>query len=310
MVDLETLNQEHPDSFKDDDWMQLLQSIKFKNCTPIVGAGACAGVLPTGRELATSMAGKCGYPFNDVENLSRVAQYCGRQDNNQPKFAIIDEFRGKSPPIDDPYEPHRVMAELALPLYVTTNYDNFMATALGRVLATDTVREEACPWYLLRTNKWKPRGVKAFKPSEKSPLVFHLHGNLTNFESMVLTENDYLEFLLCWTKEPEIIPGAVADAFSSSTLLFMGYSLEDINFRLIFRRLVTYMQLNQGRRHISVQLEPKPAESNEKFIARAKAQREYLEEQLGNLKVKIYWGTCHQFARNLKQRWAARNASG
>ena len=30
----------------DDDWQGLLYAIKYKTCTPVLGAGACAGVLP------------------------------------------------------------------------------------------------------------------------------------------------------------------------------------------------------------------------------------------------------------------------
>jgi len=304
MVDLETLNQQHPDSFKDDDWSQLVRSIKFKKCTPFIGSGACAGVLPTGRALAMAMADKHSYPFNDVDNLARVAQYCGREDNDQPKYEIIDEFKDKYPALDDPYEPHRVMAELGLPIYVTTNYDDFMARALKQALRTDTIREEVCRWYRLRARDWRTKG-KEIKPTVEAPLVYHLHGDLRELASMVLTESDYLEFVLCWTEEPKLIPGPIIEAFSDSRMLFLGYSLDDFNFRLIFRRLASYMRLGGGRQHISVQLEPTPQESEERFIARARAQRDYLEGQLSNLRVKIYWGSCRQFATKLKQQFVA-----
>jgi hypothetical protein len=33
-----------------------------------------------------------------------------------------------------------------------------------------------------------------FRPTDDSPVVYHLHGHYSLLESMVLTENDYLDF--------------------------------------------------------------------------------------------------------------------
>ena len=38
----------------------------------------------------------------------------------------------REPDFNDPAEPHRVLANLNLPVYVTTNYDDFMVKALAR----------------------------------------------------------------------------------------------------------------------------------------------------------------------------------
>ena len=46
-----------------------------------------------------------------------------------------------------------------------------------------------------------------YKPSQDKPLVYHLHGELNNPQSMVLTETDYLDFLINLSKE-EILPGS------------------------------------------------------------------------------------------------------
>jgi len=72
---------------------------------------------------------------------------------------------------------------------------------------------------------------------------------------------------------------------------------------VLFRRIGTFMQLNQAPRHVAVQLSPVAGELPEEALRRAERQRVYLERQLGLQKVKIYWGTCRAFAEALHERW-------
>ncbi|HEV2765154.1 MAG TPA: hypothetical protein VGV38_19380, partial [Pyrinomonadaceae bacterium] len=87
MSNAELLNSMQPDGWDDDDWRALLLAVKFKDCTPFLGAGACAGVLPLGREVAQSLAREFKYPFPDDYNLARVAQYVAVQSSpKMPKY--------------------------------------------------------------------------------------------------------------------------------------------------------------------------------------------------------------------------------
>jgi hypothetical protein len=143
---------------------------------------------------------------------------------------------------------------------------------------------------------------------------------------MVLTEDDYLDFLMNCSHVPEIIPPRVEQAFTESSLLFLGFSLEDMNFKVIFRRLSAYLQRSQAAHHVSVQLAPqgycpaeapvegqppddpetaarKKEEAQAKRKAYAKAQEEYLRAHFGLQRVKIYFGTCEEFCAELRRRW-------
>jgi hypothetical protein len=269
----------------------------------VLGAGACAGVLPLGRELALRWAKQFDYPFSDSDYLPRVAQYVAIQVGpNTPKFMIRQEFEGRGyPDFNNPDEPHRLVADLRLPVYVTTNYDDFIMQALTHRVPPAVPKRELCRWFKLRERNQVD--LMNFQPTVDQPLVFHLHGALDSAESMVLTEDDYLEFLVCVSEEEKLIPPCVAERFSSSSLLFMGYSLDDMNFKVLFRKLAGYMRLNQSARHVSVQLAPKPNETSEEFIVRARRQREYLERNFGLQKVRVYWGTCQDFCRELRAKW-------
>ncbi len=293
-----------PDSWDEKDWKALLLSIRHKQCTPFLGAGACAGVLPLGRDIARNFAQEYDFPFLDCENLSRVAQYVAIEGGPMtPKYRVIEELSGKGPPdFSDPCEPHRVVAELDLPVYITTNYDDFMVKALERCLPKKRPRREICNWYLARKRQ-PARATADLDPTPTEPVVFHLHGCLENAHSMVLTEDDYLDFLMYISEDQRLIPPRIEQAFSDSSLLFMGYSLDDMNFKVLFRKLASYMQRNEGARHVSVQLAPGYGDTSEDYIARTRKQRAYLERHFDLQKVKVYWGTCKDFAAELRVRW-------
>jgi hypothetical protein len=54
---------------KEKTWEILLERIREKKCTPFLGAGACAGALPLGGELARDLADAQDYPFEDRSDL-------------------------------------------------------------------------------------------------------------------------------------------------------------------------------------------------------------------------------------------------
>jgi hypothetical protein len=83
------------------------------------------------------MGRKFGYPLEDGSNsnLISMAQFLALKysDSIFPKDLIVEMFKEvKAPDFTDPLEPHRALARLPLPVYITTNYDDFMSQALIR----------------------------------------------------------------------------------------------------------------------------------------------------------------------------------
>jgi len=294
------------EEWSEDDWNTLLLSFKLRECTPFIGSGASAEILPTGRRLAESWADEFKYPFPDRNNLLKVAQYIAvHKGGRVPQLKIVEQFNDdKSPDFTQPDEPHRVMAELRLPLYITTNYDSFMYRALQMVNPPEKVSREFCQWHLAGGTK-KPKKVKIPQATSESPLVYHLHGVLDVPDSIVITEDDYLDFLMYISEDPELIPPQIQRVFTNSSLLFLGYSLDDTDFKLILRRMASYLHRSEGPRHVAVQIAPKaPGEApTEQEIRLAADQQEYLQEHYKLQKVKVLWRTCRQFAAELAERW-------
>ena len=290
-------------NLEDRDWDSLLRRIKDGKCTPFLGAGACAGFIPLGSDIAQEWAQGHSYPLSDPWNLPRVAQFLAiKYDPMFPKDEVVSRFQTVVPPdFDAPGEPHGVLADLPLPIYITTNYDDFMTQAL-RSRHRDPCRE-LCRWNSLvrdRPSVFDPdSGVEV---SVANPVVFHLHGHDEVPESLVLTEDDYLDFLVNTSKDVQIIPRRIEKALASTSLLFIGYSLADWDFRVLFRGLIGSLERSLGRIRVAVQLAPKPPETG--GITQEQVQQ-YLEDYLAHDDVRIYWGEASGFVQELKERWEA-----
>ena len=291
---------------EDENWRTLLSRIRVGKCTPFLGAGASYAVLPLGGEIAQEWADNERYPLIDRRDLTKVAQYLSvKFDKMEPKdrmASIINRAleENRLPDFNNPKEPHGLLAELPLPVYLTTNYDDFMVQAL-RAKAKDPQREY-CRWNKFVQNKPSifdnPAG---FTPTVANPLVYHLHGHSELVESMVLTEDDYLDFLVNITRD-RLLPERVEEAMTGASLVFIGYRLADWNFRVLFRGLVG--SLESGLRRISVTVQLPPEEVEESKIAEA---RQYLDGYFEDLKMQVYWGTAQDFTTELRQRWEAFN---
>jgi hypothetical protein len=298
--------------WSDDEWNDLVTSIALAQCTPFIGSGACYGVLPTGRELAAEWAGD-EYPFPDRENLVKVAQYLAVDIGSlNTKNRLVKRFKDKGPPdFTQEGEPHMTLAALRLPVYLTTNYDDFMYKALQAAVpagpegASYKPQRDHCRWYDKGSQKSKAKAKLPHPPSPYSPVIYHLHGILDVPRSMVLTEDDYLDFLVATSELENLIPSEVRTALSNTSLLFIGYSLEDLDFKVILRRLSTWMQRAEGANHVAVQIKPtavgQPPTPEE--LARVERQQTYLAKHYGLQSVKVYWGTAVDFCRELRKAW-------
>jgi hypothetical protein len=279
-----------PDTLTDATWQMLIDRIKTSRCTPFLGAGACFGTLPLGSDIAKAWAQEYHYPLDNPTNLVEVAQFLAVQyDPLFPKEKILEMFGALKPPdFNAPDEPHALMADLPLPVYMTTNYDDFLVRALK--LRYRDARRELCRWN--DALKSEPSVFDSgFEPTVANPVVFHLHGH-TIPESLVLTEDDYLNFLANIARTPNLLPPRIQQALDRSTCVFIGYRLADWNFRVLFQGLRQRLRYTQ----IAVL----KADGNDDS---ARRQRDYLNRYYANMDLQVYWGTAREFAADLRERW-------
>jgi formylglycine-generating enzyme required for sulfatase activity len=217
----------------------LVEQLCKGNCVLFVGAGISMGQggLPGGGQLARELADRCDYPGDDL-SLDRVAQYYAdtidKADLLQYVCQRIREAR------QEPMETHQLIAALPFKIIVSTNYDCLIERALEAA---------GQPFNVIVTDKqvgsWDERVVNLLK----------IHGCVTQWESMVITEDDYWEF---FERRPEIATNLRAEAARRS-LLFVGHGLGDDDFNRIY--LEVTRNLGEFRhKSYAVQLDPNRAD--------------------------------------------------
>lgn len=288
----------------DRDWSRLVDQLQAGDCTPFLGAGACHGTLPSGHELSQIWATDYGYPFVDHHDLPRVMQYAAisMRDHVTVKQQVARTLTGMScPDFTNGAEPHGLLASFPLPVYLTTNYDDFMVSALR--LAGKRPLAAVCPWYDQAPRDARLATDDEFVPHAGEPIVYHLHGSWQEPRSLVLTEEDYLEFLINLAMDhasdgQRLIPTSILPSLTARPLLFVGYSLQDWTFRVIFHGLRRTVAGVQQRRHVSVQLPP-PATADPNVRERAE---QYLNAYFEKWNISIFWGTAQDFCIELRNR--------
>lgn len=151
-------------------------------------------------------------------------------------------------------DPLRILARLPIKIYITTSYHNFVENELQA--AGKNPQSRLCYW------NGKPDNLQPehtpdpqYLPSVNTPLVYHLLGMEQYPSSMVLSEDDYLEFL--WelasdreslregsttissrTRPDSIIPEYLRNAINDSSLLVLGYRLQDWDLKAVLHGLL------------------------------------------------------------------------
>ena len=316
-------------------WPALLASLEMGTSTPIIGGGLSEPVYGSGRELALGLADKYNYPLSEHSRdaLPQVTQYLsidqkfntllfelnglirrkiqGRYGIDLPdnlkgdKAQVLDliSFAGRQMRESNPFEQHRILAELKLPIYITTNYDNLMFDALKDANADPQM--VICPWSdrFFSESIYDKNREPGYLPTPERPLVYHLFGHFSEPQSLVLTEDDYFEFLIGVTKNKDLIPSRVLRVLADTSLMFLGFQLDDWAFRIFFRSIMDLQ--GSGRRsnyaHIAVQVDPDELRNRDPRRA-----RQYVEEYFQDDSISIYWGQSDDFLREVAaQREAA-----
>ncbi len=121
------------------DWEDLLYFIEKKKCTPFIGDEALSPWIPIHEwisEWTDGLKKEYGYPVDDSVGLPGVAQLLAIADGSEltpknnlsrkleritiPNFSL-EKYRNT---------PYAILADLNLPIYITTNYDHFLEQAL------------------------------------------------------------------------------------------------------------------------------------------------------------------------------------
>ena len=302
----------------------LVRNVKRGRCTPIIGPGLSEAVIGSQREIARQWAERYRFPMGaqDKESLPQVAQYLTINQDARFPFDELEEYlraslqtrhkdslpaslQGNRAKLEEvinavgqirrkgnPLDGYKILAGLPLPLYITVNQDSLLEDALREAGKTPTTL--LCPW-----NEYIEGKLENYKaePTEQTPLVFHLFGRWDEPDSVVLTEDNYFDFLIGVTGNKSLIPEQVRLALSDSSLMFLGFQTENWDFRVLFRSILS--QPGGSRRsnyaQISAQLEP-----DDERIIEPQGARRYMEDYFGkSASIDLFWGNAEEFLAEL-----------
>jgi CHAT domain/SIR2-like domain len=344
----------------------LVNEIRKRKCTPILGPGLSDQLLGSRQEIAQRWAKNFHFPMapHYRDDLPQVAQYLSvNQSHEFPRdelgqylrTALVDGYGDQLPQyysgraVEDlplnrlmsdvwrirypegTQDPYAVLAQLPLPLYVTVQPWNLLAEALraqgknpqvepcrwkrlddddpwgdSAQMDTDdwafTVEEDAAKRLAAAGAGW-PTSVfdrdRSYRPDDQRPLVYHLFGHLARPRSLVLTEDDYFDFLIGVTRDKDLVPVGVRRAFADSSLMFLGFRLDEWDFRVLFRSIVNQEgDRRKEHTHVAVQIDPEEGRTIEPDRA-----RRYLETYFQGSNITIYWGSTESFIKELHDAW-------
>ncbi|HEY0080316.1 MAG TPA: SIR2 family protein [Pyrinomonadaceae bacterium] len=231
---------------------EIAASVSSGKCNLFLGAGVHASPPenspykyeeskrpPIGSALSRALAAKSQFskrfPDEDIRNLQRVAQDFEVQ-FKRPK--LIEEIKKAVDVGKEPSEALCALAKMNFPVIVTTNYDHLLEKAFQRAdkepsMVSIYKKNED------RKNKEETDDLWQDDPTPDKPFLFKVHGDINRPESIVITDEDYIHFILRMTETGGYnpVPETVRVRMKKWPTLFIGYSLRDYNLRVLFKTL-------------------------------------------------------------------------
>jgi len=201
----------------------LAKAIRERRAILFVGAGVSMSVgLPSWQKLIEHMASELGIDrklADERASYQTLAEYYRLKHGSLgPLRSWMDRNWSVARDKVEKSELHRLIVTLEFPIIYTTNYDRNLEVAF-EIHAREFVKV---------TNARDLAKVRA-----DTTQIIKYHGDFDDDASLVLTETDYFDRL---TFDSPLDVKFRADTLAR-TILFIGYSMSDMNIRLLLHRL-------------------------------------------------------------------------
>ncbi|MCY6957150.1 SIR2 family protein [Clostridium brassicae] len=212
---------------------ELIEEIREKKVILFIGAGVSEllGSAPWGK-LIDEMALELGYDrdvFKSMGNHLELAEFYNIRKNSMESLInwMNINWHNSNIKIQDS-NVHKLIVDLDFQIIYTTNYDRWI--------------EKAFEYY----NKEYTKIVTMddlVNIKENVTEIIKLHGDLNEENSIVLTESSYFERLNFESPLDIRLKGDIL----GKSILFIGYSLNDINIRYLLYKLNDLWQCSKNR---------------------------------------------------------------
>lgn len=231
----------HKTLLSDRQWKRLVRDIKAQRCILMLGPkiqglkqadiwtplneafseSLCQELKISGLEFEQEAAHNLSYISQRFLNIPDVL----RIDLEDDARDFYNTHTTEIPPI------YRKLSQLPFHLVINTTLDDYIEKAFNQA-------GKNCKAFHYNFKRRVKNIIYPELISPRSPLVYNLFGSFQHSESMVLTEQNQLEFVRNVVQGNPGIPEEILEQFDSSkSYLFVGFDLEHWQFRLVLESL-------------------------------------------------------------------------
>lgn len=229
-------------------WTNLIAALRHGQCilmlgpeilaTPQNNASGTTLIEELKRELRREMEDDNRQVY--ANTLAAVAQqYEDAYESNSLQSKAESFYRSRR---FAPSTLHDRLASLPFSLIVTTAQDDLLRQALASAKKNPLVHH-----YNLRGDKiGNPEFMIPGFPTQ--PVVYHLFGEASEPSSLVLSENDVLDFLIAVVSERPPLPNSLLSALKrkGQSFLFLGFGVRHWDLRILSKLLLRALDLSQS----------------------------------------------------------------
>lgn len=236
-------------------WTNLVTSLRYGQCVlvlgPEVSARLASAVEPSSAaqdlSYAEALARRLVSELEDDNRrvtgstLIEVAQQYEDAEGFGPNTmrALAAQFYTSG--AYGPSDVHRSLASLPFSLSMTTCHDDL----LTRSLQESGKRPLVCRYHLRGDRRDNPEFT--FSETSDEPVVYHLFGSAQEPRSLVLSENDVLDFLIAIVSERPSLPSSLSRVLKrkDQSFLFIGFGIKQWYLRVLLKVFVRTLELHR-----------------------------------------------------------------
>lgn len=235
-------------SLEESDWRILLKSIQQGRCVLLLGPNIAIAPgdqdsdplsIRLARQLAAELRSSSkGDALLSTDDLAHVAQTYKREMRQHRAGLELATEDFYSRYRDQTTQVHRDLAALPFTLCINTTPERFLLNAFKQVSGKKPIYD----FYHFQPDP-KRRQRLPVAPSmtnpERQPLVYDLYGSIEQTDSLVLTENDLLDFLVSVLRQAPPIHPFVSGQFNDPAVsfLFLGFGFSHWYVRILLHAM-------------------------------------------------------------------------
>jgi hypothetical protein len=246
-------------TWDDESWQSIIHIIRNGNCILMLGGGTSlessnGTTLPCEEVLADVLYGRIKDKaeisgFNpDTTNIAQLAQYYAMyKDRNLLEASASDFYLQRQ---DETSELHQNLAALPFKSIISTTFDSMLYNAIDAQEGKTPVTSR---FHFCGDNpELVPQG------SVEKPLIFNLFGTIDEPDSLVLTEDDFLDLLTTQHALPSNITSLLGA--KNKSILFLGFG-----FHRWYTRVLVHLLKLSPKSNRSYALEQNIPNDNHEF---------------------------------------------